>query len=193
MESSRGDIKQAEQVCLEVVNPAINELRYAGRRLIDAIGRTSNGAAPKDIEALLTDALFDCHRARHDAVDAATSKIAIDLEVFPDKLGIDVVLQGFPDFGDLFNEVELVRQKIAASRGARERRENIYTVIETVDFPALVASYNRLKGSMQIMRELAKKRRRERVWSWALGIGGIVIGAAGLIASVIFWYFPRSP
>lgn len=187
------DIKQAEQVCSEVINPAVNELRYAGRRLVDAIGRTNNGGAAKDIDALLTDALFDCHRARHDAVDAATSKIAIDLDVFREKLGIDVVLQAFSDFPALVEEVDSVRQKIVASRSARDRRENIYSGIEALDFPALVKNYNRLKSSEPIMRELAMRHRRERLKNTIFGWIGIGIGVVGLIISILSWLFPRSP
>ncbi len=186
---AEGDIKQAEQVCSKVIEPAINELRYAGRRLIDAIGSANAEGDHRHVESLLTDALFDCHRARHDAVDAATSKIALDLDILRDKLGIDVVLQAFPSFPVLMGEVDSVREKIVASRKIRENRENIYTGIEAVDFPALVSSYNRFKASEPIMRELAKKRRWERVWTLAFGIIGIV----GTIFTVVGWLFPRSP
>lgn len=190
---AEGDIKQAEQVCAEVVNPAINELRYAGRRLIDAIGSAYAGKDHAHVKALLTDALFDCHRARHDAVDAATSKIAIDLVIYPDKLGIDVVLQAFPHFSDLVGEVDALREKIVASRTIRENRENIYTGIETVDFPSLVASYNRFKASEPIMRELAERNRKAKARDRLLGIGGVLIGVISLAVTVASWLFPRSP
>lgn len=183
---AEGDIKQAEQVCAKVIEPAINELRYAGRRLIDAISSTGKGITPPNIESLLTDALFDCHRARHDAVDAATSKITLDLDILQTKLGIDVVLQAFPDFPKLVREVDALREKIVASRKIRTNRENIYTGIEAVDFPELVSRYNMLRSSEPIMLKLAKGRRRERAYTLAFGIGGIVL-------AVISWLFPRSP
>lgn len=186
---AEGDIKQAEQVCAKVIEPAINELRYAGRRLIDAISLTGKGTAPRGIESLLTDALFDCHRARHDAVDAATSKITLDLDILQTSLGIDVVLQAFPDFPALVREVDALREKIVASRKIRENRENIYTGIEAVDFPELVSRYNALRSSEPIMLRLAKRRRRERVGALAFGIIGIV----GTVFTIISWLFPRSP
>lgn len=186
---AEADIKQAEQVCAEVIQPAINELRYGGRRLIDAIGMANTGGDRVLIEALLNDAKFDCHRARHDAVDAATSKIAIDLDIYAKRLGIDVVLQTFPDYPALFVEMEAVRTKIVASRQDRQSREKIYSTIESVDFPALVSSYKRFIASEPIMRELAATQRKGKAWSWAFGI----IGVMSLIVSVIFWYFPRSP
>lgn len=186
---AEGDIKQAEQVCTKVIEPAINELRYAGRRLIDAISSASKGGDRRHIESLLTDARFDCHRARHDAVDAASSKITLDLDILQTKLGIDVVLQAFPDFPALVREVDALREKIVASRKIRENRENIYTGIEAVDFPALVSRYNLLRSSEPIMLRLAKGRRRERVGALAFGI----VGIAGTIITIISWLFPRSP
>lgn len=186
---AEGDIKQAEQVCAEVINPAVNELRYAGRRLVDAMGMALNGCETEDVRALLTDSLFDCHRARHDAVDAATSKITIDLEIYPEKLGIDVVLQAYSDFPALVAQVDEVRQKIVASRSVRENRENIYTGIEAVDFPALVKNFNKLKASESIMRDLAKKLRKERLFNRVIGVVGVI----SLAVAIVSWLFPRSP
>jgi len=71
------DIKTAETVVNNIVIPSVKELRYAGRRIIDAIMEmTANPSAydPARVRALLDDAHFDCHRARHDAIDAATAK-----------------------------------------------------------------------------------------------------------------------
>jgi hypothetical protein len=85
-------IKLAEQVNGEIVNPSVYELRYAGRRIVEAL-------AHPDIEQgkkLLGDAHFDCCRARHDAVDAATSKISADLDLAVKHLGADTVLKSFP-------------------------------------------------------------------------------------------------
>lgn len=186
---AEADIKQAEQVCVAVIQPAINELRYAGRRLVDAIGLVNADGDRAQIEAFLNDSLFDCHRARHDAIDAATSKIAIDLETLAEKIGHDVVLMAFPDFPILFAEMESVREKIVASRKNRESREKIYTAIESVDFPKLVFMYNRMKSSELIMQKIARKRRIERTYSLVFG----VIGVAGLAITIISWLFPRTP
>ena len=70
-------IKRSEQIALDVSIPAISELRYAGRRLVDAMDIAQNGGNAQKVTAVLEDARFCCHRARHDAVDAALSKIAI--------------------------------------------------------------------------------------------------------------------
>lgn len=75
------DIKVAEQINNKVVIPSVSELRYAGRRIIEALREIEKNGPEEKIIGLLQDAEFDCHRARHDAIDAATSKIAVDLEI----------------------------------------------------------------------------------------------------------------
>jgi hypothetical protein len=183
------DIKKAEQVCNNVVIPSIKELRYAGRRIVDVITKMAAGASQEDIDDLLADAKFDCHRARHDAIDAATSKIAIDLEIMVTKLGYEVILPVHPQFPQLVQELQAVRDKIAASRKDRENREAIYSVIEASDFPDLIKSYETMMASEYIMVSIAKKRRRSEVW----GIVGTVLGAIGLGAAFLFWKFPVVP
>lgn len=186
---AEADIKKAEQVCHNVVIPSIKELRYAGRRIIDVITKMATGASREDIDDLLADAKFDCHRARHDAIDAATSKIAIDLEIMATKLGYEVILPVDPQFPQLVQGLQAVRDKIAASRKNRQNREAIYSVIEASDFPELVKSYQNLMSSEHIMISIAKKRRRSEAW----GVLGTVLGAIGLGAGYLFWKFPVAP
>jgi uncharacterized protein YdcH (DUF465 family) len=118
------DIKIAEQVANKVVNPSIKELRYAGRRIVDALLKVREGGSPEEVKQLLTDALFDCHRARHDAIDAGTSKVALDLEVMTDKIGYDILLRTYPNFPALFRNLNNIRKKIAESRGNRDSRRS---------------------------------------------------------------------
>jgi hypothetical protein len=183
------DIKKAEQVCHNVVIPSIKELRYAGRRVVDVLTKMAANANPDDIDDLLADAKFDCHRARHDAIDAATSKIAIDLEIMVSKLGYEVILPVHAEFPQLVHELQAVRDKIAASRENRENREAIYSVIEATDFPELVRSYEKMMASEHIMISMAKRRRRSEAW----GVVGTVLGAIGLGVGYIFWRFPIAP
>jgi ATP phosphoribosyltransferase len=147
------------------------------------------GAPQKDIDDLLADAKFDCHRARHDAIDAATSKIAIDLEIMVGKLGYEVILPVHPQFPHLVRELQAIRTKITVSRQDRENREAIYSVIEATDFPNLVKSYEEMQASEHIMISIAKRRRRSEVW----GVVGTILGAIGLGAGYLFWKFPIAP
>lgn len=129
------DIKIAEQVANKVVNPSIKELRYAGRRIVDALCKYKNQEPMNDIESLLRDALFDCHRARHDAIDAGTSKIAVDLQLMIKKIKYDAILPVFPEFPNFLKALKAVRVRIQVSRKNRANREVVYTVLESIDFP----------------------------------------------------------
>jgi hypothetical protein len=149
----------------------------------------ASGASQDDIDDLLADAKFDCHRARHDAIDAATSKIAIDLEIMVAKLGYEVILPVHQQFPQLVQQLQEVRNKIAASRTNRENREAIYSVIEATDFPGLVKSYEEMMASEHIMISIAKRRRRSEAWA----IAATVLGVIGLGAAYLMWRFPVVP
>ena len=164
-------IKLAEQVGNQVVFPAIKELRYGGRRIVDALSLLPDGDEEK-FKALFDDALFDCYRARHDAVDAAISIIAAELNVTAKKLGYRPILDAFPEYPKLLETLRKAQAAIAASRGIRDDRDRIYTAIESVDLPALIEQYNRFQGRSDIMRGLAKS---DRFWP-----------LAGLIATIVF-------
>lgn len=184
------DIKLAEQVCNEIVFPSINELRYGGRRVIDVVHAVLTGASQHDIDGLLADARFDCHRARHDAIDTATAKIAITIDIMVEKLKYEAILPAFGEFPALVNDLALVRQKISVSRKARENREAIYTAIEVTDFPALVTRFQSLQASEPIMKQLAKRNR----WQDFFGKWGFVFGVAGVVGcGICIWLVYHPP
>lgn len=174
-------IKLAEQVCENVVFPSIKELRYCGRRIVEALHGIEAELPEESIDALIQDALFDCHRARHDAIDAATSKIAIDLEIATRKIGYKTVLATFPEFPELFRQVTTVRTKIVESRKDRGNRESIYSTIVSTDFKELVALYNKFRESEILMVKYAKEDRKEKLILYSLAIGGIIAGIIGII------------
>jgi hypothetical protein len=184
------DIKTAEQVCLKVVIPAIKELRYAGRRIVDALASLDSGAPTEDINSFLCDAKFDCYRARHDAIDVATSKMAIDIEVMINKLKYSAILPAYPGFPKLFAEITEVRKKIATSRGNRENREAIYSVIESTDFPKLVSRFQEMKSCEQIMKAVAKSERKYKL----IAIISLFLAVISLAVNFVPWkeLFPTS-
>jgi hypothetical protein len=181
------DIKLAEQVCAKVVLPSVKELRYAGRRIVEALNEIGNNGDQKRIRNLFQDAEFDCHRARHDAIDAATSNIAQDLDIAVRKLGYNAILPAFQKFTELRKKLNAVREKIAKSRGAREKREEIYSSIEDQEFPYIVSLFREFQENEEIMKGLARKQR----WLEALAIMGIVIGGLGLISGAVFYFLSR--
>ncbi len=185
------DIKTAEMVVQKIVIPAVKELRYAGRRIVDVLMLlTSQPDAPDltRIQKLLDDANFNCHKARHDAIDAATAKIAADLSIMAEKLGYDAILPAYPQFPALYVDLNRVRDKITTSRRARDNRDAIYASIEIVDFPALVDSFTRMSTCEPMILALAKKGRRNHFfgkYGLIVGIIGVIIAAGALTLAYI--------
>ncbi len=177
------DIKLAEQVNNKVVLPSIKELRYAGRRLVEVIKLVGEGAPISEIQPRLQDAKLDCHRARHDAIDAATANIAANLDIMAKKLGYNSILKIYPEFGQLHRDLSYIRSKIAESRGNTNRREEIYVDLEDDAFPKLIAKYHDLQAGEPIIKSLAKSERRKAVIVSGLGILNALLASA-LIAGL---------
>ena len=140
------------------------------------------------IKALLDDARFDCYRARHDAIDAATAKIAADLEIMVEKLGYEAILPAFPAFPSLYQNLTNVRDRIRESRGKRDNREAIYSVIEAADFPELVRTFNEMRACEPIMVALAKKNRRIIFfgkWGFIVGLVALIVSMVGIVFAKI--------
>lgn len=177
------DIKLGEQVNRKVVFPAIKELRYAGRRLADALVSISKGAPSATVSELLIDARFNCHCARHDVIDAATLKMAIDLDLMLGKLGHEAVLFAFPEFPKLYLNIQAAQSLIATAREKRENRQDIYAEIEATRFRELVDSFNRAKASEPLMKRIAVQTKVSRWIAYG-------IGALGIILAIVAWVFP---
>ena len=184
--SAEEALKQAETVQGEVVAPSINELRYAGRKVVEAL------ALPDDETdqalRLLDDAVFDCMRARHDAIDAITAFITEKIDDLTARLGVDVVLTCYPDMPRLVAELGRVQDAIVRSRENRLDRDAIYATLMATDLPKIYAMYQALRRNEGLMRSLAEKhereRRRNRMAFWAgtvLAVLGVLVGLAGLV------------
>jgi hypothetical protein len=182
-------IKLAEQVNGEIVNPAVYELRYAGRRMMEAFAESDQSKAMK----LLEDAHFDCLRARHDAIDAATSKISADLDLSVQHLGADVVLTHFSQLPSLIFDLGEVRDKIAVSREKRDERDQIYSAIENDHLGALVTRYRQFKSSEPLLRESARIQRRNAARNSLFGWGGFVFGAIAILFTIYVYLNPLPP
>lgn len=175
-------LKRAEQVCEKIIAPSILELRYAGRRIVEGLNGIAEGLEEKEIQGYFQDAYFNCLRARHDAIDAATSKIAIDLDIAAKQLGYGPITQAFPKFSDLRLKLEDIRGKIVKSRGDREKRDEIYNGISENNFQEIVELYREFQTSEPVMVSLATKQRRATSFGWVFGIAGLVGLVVGLVS-----------
>jgi hypothetical protein len=170
-------IKRSEQIAKEVAIPAITELRYAGRRLVDALDAAHHGGTETKILALLEDARFCCYRAQHDAIDAAMAKIGIDLDNLTSKLGFEAVLHSYPEFREFYADFTCSRNRIVGSRENRDDRNGIYETLTAVDLPNLVERYEKLMAMRPLAKRTAMRLKFGSVW-------GVIAGLALILGCV---------
>jgi hypothetical protein len=175
-------IKIAEQVNGEIINPAVYELRYAGRRIVEALSchETDIDRAKK----LLQDAQFDCSRARHDAIDAAVSKISHDLNIAVAKIGARIVHEKFPNYVKLVIEISAIHKLVTRSRKNREDRDKIYETLARDNLTTIVNLYGEFQASEDVIRSIGRWSRFKQagmVVAWLVSTG---IALAALYVSM---------
>jgi hypothetical protein len=143
-------IKQAEQVNNQLNQASVLELRYAGRKLIEAHRHKLNDEHDLALEKL-ADAFYDCCRAQHDAIDAATSHMASELERIVKKVSPKTVATLYPRYGELHIALAKVRKKIQASRLNREDRSATYNTISDFDLASTIELFEALRYTKTIM------------------------------------------
>lgn len=174
-------VKTAEQVCGDAVIPSIKELRYAGRRFVDTFHELANGSDINVARGFVQDAIFNCHCARHDAIDVATAIIASNLNVAVQKIGYRHILEAFPRFAELRSQLTTIRGKIRASRSNRTDRDAIYESIHAGDFPQLAALYEEYLGAEDIMKSLARNARVREAFYAVATLASIIVAILAII------------
>jgi hypothetical protein len=153
-------IKVAEQVIGEDPFPSIKELRYAGRRFVEAFNDIDGSDGAKASE-LLQDAYFDCMRAKHDAMDVAINEIAGRVRYSQKDLGAGIVVHTYPKITSLVACLSKFENLIADSREKREIRDAIYTEIQE-NFDTVVELYDEFKANEGLMKALADEMARKK-------------------------------
>lgn len=131
-------IKKAEQVRADqVVASAIFELRYAGRKIIDAIeicltqDIQANPKARAKVHSYIADATEDCVKAKHDAIDAMMTFVTTWFHRAEAFLTLERVQHFFPSYLATVSMIATIQDNITASRGDRNRlRDSIYDDID---------------------------------------------------------------
>ena len=196
---TEGRIKQAERISNSVVLPAINELRYAGRRLADVLEALTatdeelQGVERKArIEYCLTEAEHNCVKASHDVIDALLFYIHGRLEALVSEFGISSVLRVFPDYVALAEVINSANALVSQSREQRLHRRDLYEQIERDHLPELLRLYAKLlvnesgaaDSSIQAIETAYESKIRDRWFIRALQIGSLLFGMAGVIAAL---------
>lgn len=178
-------IKEAEQINGAMIVPAISELRYGGRKLIDYLDSISC-PDPKVRQAHLADFLQCCIRARHDAVDAIVSYIALYLEELERSVSADLIERAYPDYVAfkvlLFEAAKL----IAESRKDRIQRNVIYSKIKTEYVSRIIEGYSALsKSRSSIFAEQETRDKKQHTAAFVLAASISALSAV-ILGTVLY-------
>lgn len=193
-------LKQAELLQGEVVIAAVNELRYAGRRLADAhhygtvdpevIGKTED-----ELSALVVVALTDteqyCQRAHHDAVDSQIFFLGGYIDLLEARVGPETLVVAIPHYLQKRRVLQDISKIIVESRGDRQNRASYYQQVAEDLLPDLLDLYWTLKSSEAIV---FKMKRRGQIMFWS-GIAGwaLAIPSMYIAVSQFYRWFPFGP
>lgn len=190
---AEGLIKEVELIRNEVVFASILELRYAGRKLIDALhlicennNNTEDGKLLEIIKHHIFEATQNCVRARNDAVDACISYIHNYFIFIEDQFGGGAVVSYFPEYTDIKLKKTDVEKMISISRDERDKRQALYDDISDNYIPRIADIYKKMGASTDLMIKDQKSARMKMYIDRAVGWG---FGIIGIILAVVFYLY----
>lgn len=178
-------VKEAEQINHAMIVPAVSELRYGGRKLIDYVSLL--GGDSKLRRTHLEDFVQCCIRARHDSIDAIVSYITLYLEELEATIDADLIGASFSGYDQLKRDLYEAAALVAKSRQERRNRNKIYSVIATEYVGRIVSGYRRLSEarSRLFAGQHARDERQHRA-SWIVAAAIALLAAAVAVAIAAF-------
>lgn len=95
-------------------------------------------------------------------MDAAVSKMAIDIRNALETLGPGSVIGAFPEFSELLHSLDEVRKKIETSREDRKNRDAIYASVENENIERVFDLFDKFSASQELMMAISDEKEAER-------------------------------
>lgn len=184
-------LKITERIKNETFIPSVKELRYASRRVVQAHIEVSAGNATDDgINVHLTEAIENCRKARHDAIDSAINFVHEQLDKVASTVGLAVLSQAFPRYAELRSRIRTIDERIVSSRRDRGAMDDEYETIKRDHLNQVVDCYFELESSADVIKDIQRAARRT-FWLGVVGVGLVVglFGGAAVIAAEKRGYF----
>ena len=194
-----GALKKAEGILTSAVQPAINELRYAGRRIVDALaiclhrhGEDIAAHSDEDIDRVLLEAEQNCIKAEHDIADAVVLYVHMYInEIVTEFTELDVSAH-FHNYFPLKVRIREVNDFVTSSREERGERSEMYDQIMSSYVPDIIQFYKEMQGAEGVIKLQHKKRlaegKRQRLMLW-VSIFAFILAAISVAIS-IYGYEP---
>lgn len=188
-------LKTTERLRDEVNLPAINELRYAGRRIADCLAiLVSDNLSAEDqqrAQALLRESYHFCMRAEHDCVDSVVLYVHTLIKKYDDLYDRDMLRQSCPRLAAYQAKKRQINDLIISSREEREHRDDIYQTIIADHLDDMILVAEELENAKDTLKtEYARRlkalqgiQRKSEIALW-VGVVGTIVGIVGLAVAL---------
>jgi hypothetical protein len=179
-----------------VVTASINELRYAGRRLVEAYSLAKKAELDPQYEQTCLDLLREvrsfCLRAKHDAIDGAVTYIDQALAKFEEEFGPDLLHEKFDDYVKMKVALREVSEIMSQSRGGRDNRNELYKKISEEIISGLITHHYTMETSKVVFSAEYKVRvKREKrdasrfLLPFVVAIAGVAVALVAAVAAIL--------
>jgi len=191
-------LKEAEQLRGEAIVASINEMRYAGRRIVDVLHlQTLTATEKRTIEIFehLVVAKNYLINADHDVTDSICFFVHKRVRRTVEKYGVETVSELCEGFAALYPRIKEVDLLVQKSRETRIERNDAYDELEKNYIPKVTKLYERLITIPELYisdgEDWRGLRRRVNFIKW-LAIIASVFGIIGTILTTVSWIYPWS-
>lgn len=170
-------IKKAEEISGDLAVPAVNELRYAGCHLLEALSSDTPHLATEQVAR----ARRHCQRAIFDASDASIIYLLEGVRAFQDDYRRLVISDVIADYTDIKKTISDTRHKIEKARDDNERRESYY--LEAISLvEQLKGIGDRLDDSREELNKAVRRQNRETFRFYLMATLAAVAAVAAVLA-----------
>jgi hypothetical protein len=176
-------IKEAEQISGTVVIPAINELRYSGRRFFEAwlLTVAKSEMTEQDMKDFSTHVIMAVqyfNNADHDLTDSLVMFFTKRMEQILNRYGLLRCTEMHPRMVIWMDTIKRCQDIIRASRGNRQDRITEYDRLRAEYLPKIQTQYHDIIFSERLY--LTKLR-----WQIFFSVLGYIVGVVGTAAAVL--------
>ena len=178
-------LKKTEEYRLEVDIPAINELRYAGRKIVDILVLLSSKDYNSETKQTISDNMAHveqyCMNADHDLTDGIYTFFNTKMDKVISDYGYDNVCIYFPQTSKIMKMLKEAKKVIFMSREDRTGRAEAYKDLEENYIPKFIDFHNQLIASekMMLLSKITREK-KERMLKITTVIA-MIIGILGFI------------
>jgi len=192
--------KAAEQFRGEAIIPAINEMRYAGRRVVDALAAINdrdNAERHPEIDEHLTVARNYLTNADHDITDAVCFVVLKRVSATIEQHGMLRIKAQCPEFENLYPVVRIAMETVQGTREDRIKRAAQYKALAEDYQPKLEDLCKRLVDNRALALEDPSTGELRKIWrriGWLnfIVVIGAFAGVAGLALEIYDLWWLRS-